>query len=274
MKPFESTFILFVDMLGFASLVEKEGEELNELNPIFSGVELYSPSAAESLLGYRFINFHKCLNQARIRLQGMNTGTAIIFSDSAFFRTETLENALTIARTLMFELVTSEIPVRMGLARGSYRMLRFLTDSSAQVSFHMSQFLGTGIVRSYQTERCGIPGLRILLHPNLEPLLDMKNMQIVPAKPGENMKLNVQYEVNYLDTTANLGKDFDDCIQFDCLRWMTGLTDENLQYHYIETFNAWNVMREQLGRDPYPWDKFLDHDQYDYAHGIREKPLK
>ncbi len=115
MKPFESTFILFVDMLGFASLVEKEGEELNELNPIFSGVELYSPSAAESLLGYRFINFHKCLNQARIRLQGMNTGTAIIFSDSAFFRTETLENALTIARTLMIELVTSEIPVRMGL---------------------------------------------------------------------------------------------------------------------------------------------------------------
>jgi hypothetical protein len=84
-QPFQTTFILFVDMLGFAALVEKEGDELNELSPIFTGVELYSPSPAESLLGYRFINFHRCLNQARVRLQEMGEGTAIVFSDSAFF---------------------------------------------------------------------------------------------------------------------------------------------------------------------------------------------
>lgn len=272
-QPFETTFILFVDMLGFAALVEKEGNELNELNPIFTGVELYSPSPAESLLGYRFINFHRCLNQARVRLQEMGAGTAIVFSDSAFFRTDTLENAIQLARTLMFELVTSDTPVRMGLARGSYRMLRFLTDSSANVSFHMSQFLGTGIVRAYQTERCGVPGLRILLHPDLEPLLDKEVLRIIPVKPSEKMRLNVQSEVNYLETTDNhLGPDFEDCIQFDCLRRMTGLTDESLQYHYIETFNAWNVMRAQLGRAPYPWEKFLDRDEYDYTHGIRERP--
>lgn len=248
-KPFETTFILFVDMLGFASLVEREGEELNELNPIFTGVELYSPSPAESLLGYRFINFHRCLNQARVRLQEIGSGTAIVFSDSAFFRINTLENAVDLARTLMFELVTSEIPVRMGLARGSYRMLRFLTDSSDRVSFHMSQFLGTGIVRAYQTERCGIPGLRILLHPDLEPLMDKESLRIVPATPGKTMRLDVRSEVNYLDATeTDLEPDFQDCNQFDCLRWMTGLTDEPLQYHYIETFNAWNVMRAQLGR--------------------------
>jgi hypothetical protein len=55
-EPFETTVILFVDMLGFAALVEKKGDELNELSPIFTGVELYSPSRAESLLGdlYQF----------------------------------------------------------------------------------------------------------------------------------------------------------------------------------------------------------------------------
>jgi hypothetical protein len=273
MDPFETTFILFVDMLGFAALVEMEGNELNELNPIFTGVELDSPSPAESLLGYRFINFHRCLNQARVRLQEMGSGTAIVFSDSAFFRIETLDNAIHLARTLMFELVTSEIPVRMGLARGSYRMLRFLTDSSARVSFHMSQFLGTAIVRAYQTEQCGISGLRVLLHPDLEPLLDKKALRIVPVKPSEKMRLSVQSEVNYLDTTDNRwGQDFEDCIAFDCLRSMMDVTDEPLQYHYIETFNAWNVMREQLGRAPYPWEKFLDRDEYDYVHGIRERP--
>jgi len=85
-QPFETTFILFVDMLGFSALVEKEGDDLNELNPIFTGVELYSPTPAESLLGYRFVNFHRCLNEARVRLQEMGAGTAIVFSDSAFFR--------------------------------------------------------------------------------------------------------------------------------------------------------------------------------------------
>ncbi len=244
-EPFETTFVLFVDMLGFADLIEKEGDELNELSPIFTGVELYSPSPAESLLGYRFVNFHRCLNQARVRLQELGAGTAIAFSDSAFFRLDSLENAIHFARTLMFELVTSEVPVRMGLARGSYRMLRFLTDSSAHVSFHMSQFLGTGVVRAYKTERCGIPGLRILLHPDIEPLLDKDTFRIV---------------------------DYEDCIQFDCLRVMAGLTDEPFQYHYIETFNAWNVMRVQIGRAPYPWEKFLDRDEYDYTNGIRERP--
>src|SRR6266404_689575 len=226
-EPFETTFVLFVDMLGFADLIEKEGDELNELSPIFTGVELYSPSPAESLLGYRFVNFHRCLNQARVRLQELGAGTAIAFSDSAFFRLDSLENAIHFARTLMFELVTSEVPVRMGLARGSYRMLRFLTDSSAHVSFHMSQFLGTGVVRAYKTERCGIPGLRILLHPDIEPLLDKDTFRIVSARPGEKMWLNVKSEVNYLDATENLsGRDYEDCIQFDCLRWMATVTDE------------------------------------------------
>jgi hypothetical protein len=271
-EPFETTFIVFVDMLGFAALVEKEGDELNELSPIFTGVELYSPSPAESLLGYRFINFHRCLNQARVRLQELGAGTAIVFSDSAFFRIDSLENAIHIARTLMFELVTTEVPARMGLAQGSYRMLRFLTDSSAQVSFHMSQFLGTGVVRAYETERCGVPGLRILLHPNLEPLLDKDALRIIPVKPSEKMRLDVRSEVNYLDADSHLGQEFEDCIQFDCLRGMAGATDEPFQYHYIETFKAWNVMRAQMGRAPYPWEKFLDRDEYDYTHGIREQP--
>jgi hypothetical protein len=260
-------------MLGFGVLVEKEGEELNALNPVFTGVELYSPSPAESLLGYRFINFHRCLNQARIRLQEIGAGAAVVFSDSAFFRVDTLGAAIELARTLIFELVTSDVPVRMGLARGSYRMLRFLTDSSVNVSFHMSQFLGTGIVRAHETERCGVPGLRILLHPNLEDSIDREAMRVVPVGPVPGMRLGVRSEVNYLESAANdLGPDFEDCIQFDCLRRMVAEANERFQYHYVETFNAWNRMRAQLGRGPYPWDKFLDRDEYDYSHGIRNRP--
>jgi hypothetical protein len=271
-QPFERTFVVFVDMLGFAALIEDEGDQVEELSPIFTGVELYSPSPAESLLGYRFVNFHKCLNQARVRLQEMGAGTAIVFSDSAFFRVDTLEQAIHLARTLMFELVSSEVPARMGIACGSYRMLRFLTDTSAHVSFHMSQFLGTGIVRAYQAERCGVPGLRILLHPHLEPLLNKEALRIVAVQPCESMRLSVQSEVNYLDDEpdTHLGRDFEDCIQFDCLCSMAANAHQAFHYHYVETFKAWNVMRAQLGRAPYPWEKFLDRDEYDYAQGIRQ----
>lgn len=261
-------------MLGFADLVEEEGDELKELNPIFNGVEL-DPFRSRSLLGDRFINFHRCLNQARIRLHKLERGSAIVFSDSAFIRIDNLKHTIDFARTLMLEMVDNEVPVRMGLAEGSYRMLRFVSDSSTNVSFHMSQFLGTGVVRAHQTERCGIPGLRILLHPNLEPMLDKRALRIIPVEPIEQMRLDVRSEVNYLEEnedSLHLGPYYQDCIQFDCLRNMLADTKEAFHYHYTETFKAWNTMRAQLGRAPYPWEKCLDRDEYDYTHGIRERP--
>src|SRR5260370_27178303 len=54
------TFVLFVDMLGFARLVETEGDDLSELNPIFKDIERHSECApAANLLQYRFVNFHR-----------------------------------------------------------------------------------------------------------------------------------------------------------------------------------------------------------------------
>jgi len=53
---------------------------------------------------------------------------------------------------------------------------------------------------------------------------------------------------------------------------MMSETDEAFHYHYLETFTAWNKMRAQYGRDPYPWEKFLNRDEYDHARGIRKRP--
>jgi len=152
-QPFETTFILFVDMLGFAALIEEEGDELDELSPIFTNVELYSPSSAESLLGYRFINFHRCLNQARVRLQELGAGTGIVFSDSAFFRLDLLVQAIDVARTLMFELVTSEIPVRMGLAR-------FVPDATVSYRLLCTRVISHVAVSRYRNRSC-VPSLAV-----------------------------------------------------------------------------------------------------------------
>ena len=79
-------------------------------------------------------------------------------------------------------------------------------------------------------------------------------MRIIPMNPSEKMPLNVLSEVNYQDATdAHLDQDFDDCIQFDCLLSMADETDEPFQHHYMEIFNAWNIMHAQLERVLYPW---------------------
>lgn len=117
---------------------------------------------AESLFGYRFVNFPRCLNEPRFDLQKLEAGTAIVFSDCAFFRIDAIGDAIEVARQLMFRLVDCGLPARMGIAQGTFRILRIMTDTSQQVSFHKSQFLGTGIVRAYQTERCGMGTERTL----------------------------------------------------------------------------------------------------------------
>lgn len=265
--------MIFVDMLGFADLVEREGDELSELNPIFTGVELYSPSPASSLLGYRFINFHRCLQTARTNMQEGRCGTAIVFSDSAFFALDTIDKTIELARSLMYSLVVSDVPVRMGIAHGSFRGLRFNSDTSDQTAVHMSQFLGTGVVRAYKTERCGLPGLRALIHPTLESVLDKVSHRIVTVGDSVLRHPDVQAEVNYLDTDPqHSGPDYEDVILFDCVRNLELDADGAFAYHYKATFDALNVMRAQFGSSPYPWEKYLDRDTYDKEHNVRPVP--
>src|SRR5262249_44862677 len=110
---------------------------------------------------------------------------------------------------------------RIGLAHGSFRALRFANDTSDHVAVHMSQFLGTGIVRAYKTERCGLSGLRILLHPNLEPFVDRINNRIVSVADDAARSPHVVSEVNYLELNpSDSGPDYDDVLVFDSLRNM------------------------------------------------------
>ena len=138
----------------------------------------------------------------------------------------------------------------------------------------MSQFLGTGVVRAHRAESCGASGLRILLHPNLEPVLDKAAMRIVTVQPVP-AALPVMSELNYLEEDSaqevprEHGAHYLDVIPFDCLRSMIIESDERFHYHYIATFHAWNMMRAQFGREPYPWDKFIDRSEFERQNETR-----
>jgi len=43
--------------------------------------------------------------------------------------------------------------------------VRLATDVAEGLRRHSSQFLGTGVVRAYRAESCGLKGMRIFVHP-------------------------------------------------------------------------------------------------------------
>jgi hypothetical protein len=136
--------------------------------------------------------------------------TAITFSDSAFIATTYAYEAVNIAIYLLQTLLWQKIPVRMGIAYGSFAAVIFRSDISADGGDHAAQFLGTAIVRAHAAEASGIKGLRILLHPSILPLLDdtrhnpesTREMQppvgyLECSEKERTNKIGVHHEINY-----------------------------------------------------------------------------
>ncbi len=173
----DNKVILFVDILGFAALTESYPIDLD----LFKAVDrLLSPNfnidtileASRNRLTHTFSGFHRSL-RAVLDLASMGYPlTAITFSDSAFIATTHAYEAVNIAIDLLHALLPQKIPVRMGIAYGSFAALRFRSDITSDGGDHTAQFLGTAIVRAHAAETCGIKGLRILLHPSVMALLN------------------------------------------------------------------------------------------------------
>ena len=168
--------VVFADTLGFAALTEA-----NPINPRMLNAHSRLPQSFEVLdemISYRnpltesFSHFHTSLKWAIMTAEMKHPLTAITFSDSVFIATNYLFEAASIAVTLARAMLSYKVPVRMGIAFGSFAALRFRSDVSADSGDHAAQFLGTAVGRAYQAEKCGIKGMRILLHPSVESLLD------------------------------------------------------------------------------------------------------
>src|SRR5262249_42468760 len=148
-------------------------------------------------------------------------------------------------------MLPRKIPLRMGIAFGSFAALRFRSDVSADGGDHAAQFLGTAVVRAYQTEKCGIKGIRILLHPSVESLLaDAAHNPILapngawPFRPLEcsdaerKNKASVRYELNYWDfATTKEDKNW------HALQDMWSAAPDSAKEHYQATAEAINRMR-------------------------------
>jgi len=178
--------VLFVDVLGFASLTENHPLHLDFIKDSDKSLANIAMvlSGQENQLARVFIAFHRALEAAITLAQMYHPVTAITFSDSAYIATSHLFEAVSIASYFAQTLVSQSVPVRAGIAYGTFSAVRFRSDVTLEGGDHAAHFLGTGVVRAHAAETCGIKGIRILLHLSAEALLaDPKHN---PPRPKKN----------------------------------------------------------------------------------------
>ncbi|MHB2027143.1 MAG: hypothetical protein ACYCPQ_11020 [Elusimicrobiota bacterium] len=256
----EDKAVLFVDMLGFASLTESHPLDVDRLRTherLFSFVERYL-GAPKNPLADKFHLFHNGLKNAISMANMHHPLTAISFSDSAFIATTHLHQTVSIAADFMRCMIGCSVPIRAGIGYGSFAALRFKSDITSDGGDHSVQFLGTAVVRATIAEKCGIKGFRILLHPSAASLLvdpthnppAVQNpIHVLDCAPGELVnKASVQQEISYWDypitREASAWKAFQDM-------WDKAPPTE--RNHYEATAEAINRMR--IARGCAPLDK-------------------
>lgn len=253
--------VLFVDMLGFAALTEAYPIDVAMLNahnrPFSASLEMIL-GTPKNPLTEAFHGFHFALRWAIDMANMWSPVTAITFSDSAFVAFTHLVDAANLAVDFARSMLSQKIPVRIGIAFGSFAALRFRSDVTAEGGDHASEFLGTAVVRAYQTEGCKIKGLRIFLHPSVHPLL--KDAVHNPAEPPAGRRAirplecpvheranraAVQYELDYWDPAPTK-----EASAWRGLQEMWDKAPNEALEHYQATAEAINRMRMGLGAAP------------------------
>jgi len=262
--PPPNRVVLFVDMLGFAALTEAYPVDTRMLTmhdqPLSATLETILAEPRNPLTD-AFSSFHYALKWA-IDMVSMRTPvTAITFSDSAFLATEYFHDAADFAARFAESMLSSKVPVRMGIAYGSFAALKFRSTVTPDGSDHASQFLGTGVVRAHRAERCGIKGMRILLDPSVEPLLKDPTHNPRCPHPGNKAirtlscpvaewsnsrnKAKVRSELNYWEMPTTK-----EAAAWRALQDMWDAAPPDEHDHYQATAEAIHRMRLQLGEPP------------------------
>jgi len=259
----DNKVVLFADILGFAALTEQCPVSIDNfkaddrpLAPSF-GLETILALSRDRLAN-TFSGFHKSL-RAELGLASMQHPlTAITFSDSAFVATTYAYETIDIAINLLHALLPQKIPVRMGIAYGSFVTIRFRSDITVDSGDHAAQFLGTGVVRAHTTETCGIKGLRILIHPSVLSLLNdtqhnpgikrgrLHKLRYLECTEKERVnKASIYHEIDYWHLTPTR-----EAKAWRGLQDMWNEAPLSEVEHYEATAEAINRMRIAQGHEP------------------------
>lgn len=198
--------VVFADMLGFAELVLDLDPRIRIIDYAYysaTGIdELHEElgNRREDPLTSAFVSFQRLLDLHIERLMRADPIESVVFSDSAYVAFRDPGVASMFATDLMRDLMRFGIPAPMGIGTGSFRAVRLATDVAEGLRRHSSQFLGTGVVRAYRAESCGLKGMRIFGHPDAELKEGFPGQLISVAGSSaySERRILVDHELNYL----------------------------------------------------------------------------
>jgi hypothetical protein len=260
MSETAGSFVLFLDMLGFASIVDEYPQTTEEQFRWLSGrITITREWSSHVPRGLRFDNelirrfnsFHELLDATVAKRQvPWNIQHVITFSDSAFITTPTLKEAVALAASVAQAMLLAQVPVRIGIGYGTFLLVRFRSDTALSARVHQSQFLGTSVTTAYHAERSGHKGIRCLIHENANWALQSEDLtppQIIPIpSPMLPTVPIVQYEVNYLHP----GNADDDLSLFEAVQSLRCASQISVAHQYAATTEALNRMRVARSRSP------------------------
>ena len=144
-----------------------------------------------------------------------------------------------------------------GTPIGAFRRKRLAwvkTDTADKIGLHASYFLGTSVTRAHGAESCGVPGMRILLHPALVLPQDYpeQTIDVPPYKPKN--KIAVRQELCCLHTMTHEWSPEEDRENTwsaknrrmrKAIEKMREWSPEDKHFQYDETLKAFWLMRER-----------------------------
>ena len=180
----------FVDMLGFAALIEKHPCRIKDAPPTDDGYEVVHTAPTQS----QFNLFDQVLD---LSIQQPDGGiTAMFFSDCAFLNPGNSVRAALIATDLMRKFIKVGVPVRMGIGKGTFYSFGYSTDTGGDsMLVSKSRFIGTAVVRAHAAEQCGGKGMRIFVHPKVDGLDSHADFKILSVPKAFKA---AKWELDYL----------------------------------------------------------------------------
>jgi len=153
----------------------------------------------------------------------------------------------------MRKFIKNLVPVRMGIGKGTFYDIQYLTETNGTLITSKSRFMGTGVVRAHDAEQCGGKGMRIFVDELAEEDSCHMGRRLQLPQPLKSVKWELDYlhdprPIGQLEQLENDGREL-----FDKVASMnTPTLKDTARLHYTETLDALNRMRISNSRKAFP----------------------
>jgi hypothetical protein len=201
-------YVLFLDLLGFTQFVRDSFQKA--VYPDSRDAKAFELANEQLRLAqlevervYRRFHTHLDKLLRRPPRRGKAALVSLSFSDCAYVVFDQGAAAERVAISAMRSFVRNDMPVRMGLAYGSFAAYPFTSDTlpSGHRMFG-APFMGTAVIDAYKAESSGIKGMRILVHPSFYVNAGDLNDVLVPL-PKPEQRPEAVGELNWYDLSLS-----------------------------------------------------------------------